>query len=239
MSRSAGSSSRSRTAVSSRTRWSSSQPTTVSCRRARSWATPQDTAAGFPADPRGYYNWYYANTPVLDYLDPSDWIKPLVNTGNIGISFQDSAIRIWLKDNSRTKQLEASHIVKGMKGVLATYYRDGSHYHLVSHLDRKKLTKAEWTWFKEHGQEIVDTSAARYGADVIGLLRDNTTAGVAGDHGGAQYDAQNIPIAFYGAGVSSKDNSAHIRSVDIMPTVLKAMGIKPAPKLDGHALPLK
>ena len=122
-----------------------------------------------------------------------------------------------------------------MKGVLATYYRDGGHYHLVSHLDpARSRAKAEWTWFKEHGQEIVNTSAARYGADVDGLLRDNTTAGVAGDHGGAQYDAQNIPIAFYGAGVSSKDNGAPIRSVDIMPTVLKAMGIKPAPKLGGH-----
>lgn len=199
----------------------------------------EDTAAGFPADPRGYYNWYYADTPVLDYLDPSDWIKPLVNTDNIGVSFQDSAIRIWLKDNSRTKQLEASHIVEGMRGVLATYYRDGSQYRLVSHLNRDKLTAAEWTWFKAHGQEIVNTSAARYGADVIGLLRDNTTAGVAGDHGGAQYDAQNIPIAFYGAGVSSRDNSAPIRSVDIMPTVLRAMGITPAPKLDGQAMPLQ
>lgn len=194
-----------------------------------------DTTVGFPADPRGYYNWYYADTPVLDYLDPSDWIKPLVATGNIGISYQDSAIRIWLKDNSQSKKFQAAHIVKDMKSVLATYYRDGNHFRLASHVSRKHLTSSEWRWFKAHGQEIVDTSAASYGADVIGLLRDNTSAGVAGDHGGAQYAVQNIPIVFYGAGASSKDNRAAIRSVDIMPTVLKAMGIKPTAPLDGRA----
>jgi hypothetical protein len=197
-----------------------------------------DRPDGFAADPRSSYNWYYANTPVLDYLDPSAWIKPLVDTGNVGISFQDSAIRVWLKDNAPARRTEAAAIVSKMPGVLATYYRDGDHFQLVSALPKKQLTASEFSWWSRNGQQIVDSSAAPYGADVIGLLRDNTTAGAAGDHGGAQYDAQNIPVIFYGAGTTATDSTAAIRSVDVMPTILKAMGIQPTAATDGRALVL-
>jgi hypothetical protein len=176
----------------------------------------EDGPGGFPADPRGYDNRYYADTPIYDYLNPSDWIKPLVDTGNVGVSFQDSAIRVWLKDTSAAEKAESARIVSGMEGVMATYSRDGDRFRLVSRLSPEELTVQEQTWFAKHGQEIVDTSAAEYGADVIGLLRDHTTAGVAGDHGGAQYEAQNIPVVFYGAGTSATDSGAPIRSVDIM-----------------------
>lgn len=192
-----------------------------------------DAAAGFPFDARGFYNWYYADTPVLDYLDPSAWIQPLVDTGNIGISYQDSAIRIWLKDQSPAKVTEATDIVSGMRGVLATYRREGGRYQLTWNRPRTQLTKAEWSWFQLHGQEIVDTSAADYGADVIGLLRDRTVAGVYGDHGGAQLAAQNIPIVFYGAGTTKVDSDAPMRSVDIMPTVLRALDLPLTAPVDG------
>ncbi len=197
-----------------------------------------DAAAGFPFDSRGFYNWYYADTPLIDYLQPSDWIQPLVATDNIGISYQDSAIRIWLKDQSPEKVQEATDIVSGMTGVLATYRRDGDHYTLTWNTPPTQVKKSEWSWFQQHGQEIVDSSAADYGADVIGLLRDHTVAGVYGDHGGAQLAAQNIPIVFYGAGTSDRSSDAAIRSVDIMPTVLRAMGLPQTASMDGIGYPL-
>ena len=91
---------------------------------------------------------------------------------------------------------------------------------------RSRWTNAEWGWWRKHGQEIVNTAAADYGPDVIGLLRDGASYGVAGDHGGAQEAVQRIPIVFSGPGVraGSKPGAA-IRSVDIMPTVLQALGI--------------
>ena len=48
------------------------------------------------------------------------------------------------------------------------------------------MTRSEKSWWKAHGQEIVDTMAAADGPDVIGLLHDKTSYGVYGDHGGAQ-----------------------------------------------------
>jgi arylsulfatase A-like enzyme len=72
----------------------------------------------------------------------------------------------------------------------------------------------------------------------IATLPDNTTYSVAGDHGGIQRAAQEIPIVFAGAGLSDKDVKAPVRSVDIMPTILKAMGITPTAAMDGVAYPL-
>ena len=46
---------------------------------------------------------------------------------------------------------------------------------------------------------------------------------------------QEIPIVFAGAGVGSSDRWRRLRSVDILPTVLRAMGIPPGAGLDGRA----
>jgi hypothetical protein len=43
---------------------------------------------------------------------------------------------------------------------------------------------------------------------------------------------------FAGAGLSSRDLRAEVRSVDIMPTILEAMGIEPTFPMDGVAYPL-
>ena len=40
---------------------------------------------------------------------------------------------------------------------------------------------------------------------------------------------------FYGGGTSGKDIYGEVRSVDIMPTILRAMGIEPAYEMDGRA----
>jgi hypothetical protein len=57
----------------------------------------------------------------------------------------------------------------------------------------------------------------------------------AGDHGGAQQPVQEIPIVFAGAGIGKHDSKAPMRSVDILPTILRQMGIAPRPGLDGAA----
>ena len=80
--------------------------------------------------------------------------------------------------------------------------------------------------------------AAPYAADIVGLLHNDTSYGVAGDHGGAQRPVQEIPIVFHGARVGSRDSHYPLRSVDILPTVLRDMDIPAQPGLDGHAVPL-
>jgi arylsulfatase A-like enzyme len=102
------------------------------------------------------------------------------------------------------------------------------------------MKKGERRWFNQHAQELVDTMAAPYGPDVVGLLRNDTTYGVIGDHGGHQKQVQNIPIIFSWPGLQAGSTpSTALRSVDILPTILTTMGIPfDAGSMDGRAVTL-
>ena len=117
---------------------------------------------------------------------------------------QDSAIRTWL-DRPTPGREEAGGRRDGdaRRRPRDLRDRDGGQYVLRWQAPRRRWATAEWAWHQEHAQEIVNTEAAPYGPDVIGLLADNTSYGVKGDHGGAQESVQRIPIVFYGAGVKA------------------------------------
>jgi hypothetical protein len=184
---------------------------------------------------RGYYNWYYGDLENDSYLKPQPALKPLVGTGNVAMSYSDSMLRAWLKDTSRAKVGQAARVMSRLPGVSAVWVRHGRHFDLASRVRRAKMSRGERRWFAHKAQTLLDTTAAPYGADVIATLLDDTTYSVAGDHGGIQRRAQQIPIVFAGGGVGSRDLSGQVRSVDITPTVLKAMHIRPTHRLDGKA----
>jgi arylsulfatase A-like enzyme len=186
---------------------------------------------------RGNLNWYYGSDADETYLSPQPEIQRLIDeTGNVEMSMQDSAIRTWLVDRSWAAKRRAARVMSTLGGVRATYVRADDRYHLVWHAARSRWTRSEWRWWREHGQEIVDTAAAEYAPDVIGLLRNNASYGVAGDHGGAQKRVQRIPVVFSGPGVDAGARPrGEIRSVDIMPTVLHALGIPETHRTDGRA----
>jgi hypothetical protein len=188
----------------------------------------------------GYYNWYYGD-PENDaaYLRPQDALLPLVETGNVGLTYSDSMLRVWLKDQSPAKVAEAAAAMETMADVTAVWRRDGDHFTLVSPIRWDRMhSGGERAWFARKAQELVDTQAAAYGPDLIATLPDNTTYSVAGDHGGIQRATQQVPIVFAGAGLSSRDLHAEVRSVDIMPTILKALGIPATYPMDGIAYTL-
>jgi hypothetical protein len=191
----------------------------------------------------GFFNWYYGDVEnendTTNYNKPSDALKPLADAGNLAFAYNDSSLNIWLHDQSPAKVAEAAGIMATMPDVTAVWRNDGDHFTLVSPVRYDLMaTKAERQWFDKHAQELVSTQAAPYGPDLIATLPDNTTYSVAGDHGGIQRAAQQIPIVFAGAGLSSKDVTAPVRSVDIMPTILRAMGIAPTYPMDGVGYPL-
>jgi hypothetical protein len=190
---------------------------------------------------RSNFNWYYGETPTTgSFLSPSPSLAPLIATGNVRFSYQDTAIRTWLTDTSDAAKTHAAEVMATLPDVIASYRlrADGSGYELVrANLDA--MGHSEMVWWRKHGQEIIDTMAAPWSADVVGLLRDDTSYGVAGDHGGAQKPVQRIPIVFYGSGVRSQHSGYPMRSVDILPTVLRKMDIPLGAGLDGKAVPLE
>jgi hypothetical protein len=186
---------------------------------------------------RGDFNWYYGETLNGTFLAPSPALQPLIDTGNVRFSYQDSAIRTWLTDTSDAAKRSAARVMAGLPDVIASYRLDGSRYRLVQANPRRMTGREALNWVLR-GQQLVDTMAAPYASDVVGLLKDDTSYGVAGDHGGHQRAVQDIPIVFAGAGVGSRDSSHPLRSVDILPTVLRAMGIRADRGMDGKAVTL-
>lgn len=200
-----------------------------------------DNYFGIDAAGRGNNNWYYGADADESYLSPQPEIQKLIDgtNNNVKASMQDSAIRTWLIDQSFPAKKQAADVMATLGGVKATYYRDAGKYKLRWRAPKSAFSAKEWTWYVKHGQELVNTEAANYGPDVIGLLGDNTSYGVKGDHGGAQESVQRIPIVFYGAGVKPSKPGGPIRSVDITPTILRDLGIKETHWSDGrpYAIP--
>jgi hypothetical protein len=190
-------------------------------------------------------NWYYGTETGVDsspesYREPSPAVQALADrlAGNLAFSYQDTQVAAYLNDTSLAKKREAAAAVLDMPGVMASYYINGAQND-YTRFGTNHMTGAERAWFVQHSDDLVDTMANRSAPDVVGITRTNVTYGVVGDHGGSQKLVQNIPMVFYGPGVSSKDSNREIRQVDILPTVLKAMGIPYDPsKLDGRALRL-
>ncbi|MET1058610.1 MAG: alkaline phosphatase family protein [Nocardioides sp.] len=185
---------------------------------------------------RGNFNWYYGRDADETYEQPQPEIQKLIaGTGdNVAMSMQDSAIRTWLKTSTRQTKAQAADVMKTLGGVRAVYVRAGGHYVKKWEAPRWKWGSRELAWHRKHSQEIVDTQAAAYGPDVIGLLANNTSYGVKGDHGGAQESVQRIPIIFYGAGIKAgKKPGTALRSVDITPTILRELGIRETFPTDG------
>ena len=188
----------------------------------------------------GYNNWYYGDAENdVPYNQPQDALLPLIATGNVGLSYSDSMLSVWLKDQSPAKVAEAAAAMEGLADVTAVWQRDGDHFDRVSKVQWDRMySGGERSWFARKAQELVDTQAADYGPDLIATLPDDTTYSIAGDHGGIQRASQQIPIVFAGAGLSSRDLHAEVRSVDIMPTILRAMGIAVTYPMDGVGYPL-
>jgi len=188
---------------------------------------------------RSDFNWYYGQDPDETYLQPSPSLSTLVGTGNVAFSYQDTAIRTWLTDASLAKKQEAAVVMRSMPDVIATYYLNGDYYELDTDETSTPMATEERDWWALHGNELVDTMAAPWGPDVVGLLRDETSYGVAGDHGGAQRPVQHIPMVVSGPGIAAGMAPLQpFRCVDILPTVLDRMGIAPTAPLDGAVVPL-
>ncbi|MEN3354649.1 MAG: hypothetical protein V7640_2807, partial [Betaproteobacteria bacterium] len=66
-------------------------------------------------------------------------------------------------------------------------------------------------------------------------LADDVGYGVYGDHGGAKASDQRIPMVVWSSNIKPAKPDYAFRTVDILPTVLKAMGIKQDKPADGKA----
>jgi hypothetical protein len=198
----------------------------------------------------GDSNWYYAPPDLgvwdagsggaldkVTYSNPSPDIAALNADGNVQFSYQSTAIEAWLLDRSTAAKKDKATQLLDLPGVTAAYWKNdaGTAFRLRG---TNKMTSSEKEWWQEHGQDIVDTMAAPDGPDVVGLLHDRTSYGVYGDHGGAQESVQRVPMVFWTSGTGGSaggGTNESFRTPDVLPTILRALGIVPRSPTDGRA----
>ena len=114
---------------------------------------------------RGDFNWYYGDTENGTYLQPSPALAPLLATGNVRFSYQDSAVRTWLTDTSEAKKREAAKVMATLPDVIASYRLDASERrYRLERANLRAMNRGELVNWLRHGQELVDTMAAPYSA---------------------------------------------------------------------------
>lgn len=208
-------------------------------------ATYGDTFYGKTTSGAADTNWYYAPNGVWDagsgataidtttYNDPSPALAPLRATNNLAFVYGSSAVEAWLIDRSEQRMTEAAAAALELPGATASYYRSGSGFQLYG---TNRMTQSERAWWRDHGQEIVDTMAAPSGPDVVALMHDRVTYGAYGDHGGAQESVQRVPMVFWSPSLAyGAATGRPFHTTDVMPTILATMGIPLTSPVDGTA----
>ena len=109
--------------------------------------------------------------------------------------------------------------MKGLPGVIATYWRQGDRYVLK---DTNPMTRSDRTWWKATAQSIINNMADVNGPDIVGLLANEVSYGAYGDHGGASEPVQRVPMVFWSSSMTSpNDTDATFKTPDVMPTILR------------------
>jgi len=121
--------------------------------------------------------------------------------------------------------------------VIATYWRNGGKYKLYR---QGVIPAEEKLWFKTKVPAIINNMADVNGPDIVGVLRDKTSYGAYGDHGGPNESVQRVPMVFWSADGQYHNNTrATFRTPDVLPTILRAMGIRQMYPTDGKARSLR
>jgi hypothetical protein len=148
---------------------------------------------------------------------------------------------LWIKDKSRSAPA-ASNIARLQNpNIQAVYFKEripgGSHYIRASGPDLFRAPGME-----QANQYLLRSFHGPNGPDLVVFFRQGAAslpggqASWKGDHGGADWESQHIPLVFSGPGVrQGYVSSFPARLMDIAPTLLALMGV-PGAGMDGTRL---
>ncbi|HZS93484.1 MAG TPA: alkaline phosphatase family protein [Chloroflexota bacterium] len=160
----------------------------------------------------------------------------LAGTTAPDIAFNTGAY-VWLTDPTRSQLVARNILAAHDPGVQAVYYLSdstgGPHYVRAG----GSFADAD---SRKADAELVATLIDGREPAVVVLTREGQTFsspsyGWKGDHGGASWQSQHIPLVIAGPGIRQGVVSHPARLEDVAPTVLAAMGVKPV-GMDGTIL---
>ena len=124
-----------------------------------------------------------------------------------------------------------------LPGVMATYWRDGDRFVLA---DTNRCPSPRGSG----GRRLASRSSTRWRRTTVPTSSACSTTtssyGAYGDHGGASKEVQRVPMVFWSVhGLDEQHSTAAFKSTDVMPTILRALGIRLTYPVDGHSRNLK
>jgi phosphopentomutase len=125
-----------------------------------------------------------------------------------------------------------------------TYFREKRPLLLFVHLDDVDHAGHSKTWEGPEYKAAVETIDGLIGKMVAAVPEDKTLVVIVSDHGGNKTGHGNdttnelqIPLIFAGPGTKKGELAMPARNLDMAPTVIKALGLKPHACWEGKALP--
>jgi Type I phosphodiesterase / nucleotide pyrophosphatase len=170
-------------------------------------------------------------TPIYHTVSQGDIDRAVAAAGtSIVSSTYHTSAYLWVRDNSRAPQAAENIAALQSPYIQSVYFKEaivgGFDYVRASGLD---LFRAAGT--EAANQYLLHSFDGPNGPDVVVFFMEDTASlpgGEAlwkGDHGGADWEAQHIPLLFSGAGVRRAFVSSFpARLIDIAPTLLTLLG---------------
>ncbi|MDQ2744803.1 MAG: alkaline phosphatase family protein [Chloroflexota bacterium] len=138
---------------------------------------------------------------------------------------------LWLRDRAKAPEVAANILALHNPLIHAVYYRQPGSYQYIRASNIHRLASPE---VDAAYQYLLGTMASPSAPQVVIFLRENSSVlgrnqrTWLGDHGGASWNAEHVPLLFAGAGVRHGVQSTYPATIyDIAPTILALLGIAP------------
>jgi arylsulfatase A-like enzyme len=184
----------------------------------------------------------HGTSAVYHTVDKADLTNAVARAGTSIVSdTYHTGAYLWIRDKSRAASAAANIARLQNPNIQAVYFKEripgGSHYIRASGPDLFRASGME-----QANQYLLRTFNGPNGPDLAVFFRQGAAslpggqASWKGDHGGADWESQHLPLVFSGPGVSKGYVSPFpARLIDIAPTVLALVGV-PRTGMDGTTL---
>jgi hypothetical protein len=178
-------------------------------------------------------------SPIKRFVPQTLFANAITRAGAVSVDeTYSTGAYIWLRDDSKALGVAANIVKAHDPGIASVYYWAGGgknpHYVRAPGLPVNSQLDAA-------NRFLLYTMQDGHQPTVVAFCTKNATAtkpttNWKADHGGSNWNAQHIPMILSGPGIrSGVVSDAPTQLIDIAPTVLADMGVRPE-NMDGHVL---
>jgi hypothetical protein len=177
-------------------------------------------------------------SPIKRFVPETLFSDAIARAGAVSLdSTYDTGAYLWLKHDARGAAVAANIVRAHDPGIASVYYWAGAKHPRYLRAPGLPITAA----VDAANRFLLSTMQNGHQPTVVAFCTKNATTtkpttNWKADHGGANWNAQHIPMIISGPGIQSGvvDNSP-AQLIDVAPTVLADMGVRPD-GMEGHVL---